>query len=257
MADNTLYDTDVDVWWQPESALYLLGTTVNPVRVGYARQKLTADLLIVPQGRRALEVGCGGGLLCEEIALMGFTATGLDPSDQALAIAGEHARQRQLDIRYDRGCGEALPYPDGSFDVVFCCDVLEHVPDPSQVISEISRVLTVGGVFCYDTVNRTVLSWVAAIQVAQRWRQWAFMPQDLHSWEMFITPKELKGYLARHQLEWQEHRGITLEGSLFTALGALRARAGGACGYQELGELLRLKESSDLSVMYMGYAIKT
>ena len=94
------------------------------------------------------------------------------------------------------GSGEAIPCPDDSFDVVFCCDVLEHVRDAAKVIAEISRVLKPGGVFCYDTLNRTFLSRLVAIHIAQVWKRWAMAPPRLHVWEMFIRPKELKSLLG-------------------------------------------------------------
>ena len=80
--DNSIYNVEKDLWWQPDSALYLLKTSMNPVRVGYFEKKLFNDLKIAPQGSTALEVGCGGGILCEEIARMGFDVTGIDPSAQ-------------------------------------------------------------------------------------------------------------------------------------------------------------------------------
>jgi 2-polyprenyl-6-hydroxyphenyl methylase/3-demethylubiquinone-9 3-methyltransferase len=86
-------------------------------------------------------VGSGGGILTEEIAGMGFVTTGIDPSEQSITTASNHAKASGLDIRYDKGFGEHLPYGDNSFDAVFCCDVLEHVQDLPKVISEISRVL--------------------------------------------------------------------------------------------------------------------
>jgi 2-polyprenyl-6-hydroxyphenyl methylase/3-demethylubiquinone-9 3-methyltransferase len=254
--DNTLYNAKSDTWWQPDSALYLLKTTVNPVRVGYVRKKLFDELKIEPQGKSALEVGCGGGILCEEIAAMGFETTGIDPSERSLHFAGEHSRQSGLNIRYDTGSGEALPYGDNSFDVVFCCDVLEHVSDPNRVISEISRVLKRGGVFCYDTINRTFISKLVAIRISQQWKRWAFMPPGLHCWEMFIKPDELIQLLRSNDLEWQGHRGVGIKGPIPKILGYLRKRARGEWGYKDLGERLLLVESFVTGVMYMGYAIK-
>src|SRR5215831_9947274 len=83
----------------------------------------------------------------------------------------------------------------------FCCDVLEHVRDLPKVISEISRVLKPGGVFCFDTLNRTFLSKLVAIKIWQEWKRWAFMPPNLHVWEMFIKPDELKALLLQNQFE--------------------------------------------------------
>ena len=209
-----------------------------------------------PKGKRALEVGCGGGILSEEIARMGFDTTGIDPSEQSLRIAADHARAGGLEISYEKGTGEAIAYENGCFDAVFCCDVLEHVADLPKVICEIGRVLRPGGIFCYDTFNRTFISRLAVIDIAQRWKRWALMPPNFHVWEMFIRPRELKSLLRQYDLEWREHRGVGLNVSVVEALRYLRKRAAGELNYRDLGEKLLLCESKCMSVMYMGYAIK-
>ncbi|HZV81919.1 MAG TPA: bifunctional 2-polyprenyl-6-hydroxyphenol methylase/3-demethylubiquinol 3-O-methyltransferase UbiG [Geobacteraceae bacterium] len=254
--DNSIYHAEYDQWWKPDSALYLLKTSINPVRVGYFRKKLFTELNMVPHGSAALEVGCGGGILCEEIARMGFDTTGIDPSAPSLSFAIKHAEESGLAIGYAQGTGEALPCRDSSYDVAFCCDVLEHVRDLPQVISEISRVLKPGGVFCYDTINRTLVSKLVAINIAQKWQRWAFMPPRLHVWEMFIKPGEIKALLQKNNLVWHEHRGTAPNVSYARILHYLRQRARGKMTYQELGDKLRLVESAAMQIMYMGYAIK-
>ena len=144
--NNDVYKSQGDVWWNPNKILYLLKTSINPWRVGYSKRVLE-KLGVGPKGKAALEVGSGGGILTEEICKMGFATTGVEPADESLATARNHAKAEGLPITYDKGTGEQLPYPDQSFDVVFCCDVLEHVRDLPKVISEISRVLKPGGVF--------------------------------------------------------------------------------------------------------------
>jgi 2-polyprenyl-6-hydroxyphenyl methylase/3-demethylubiquinone-9 3-methyltransferase len=254
--DNNIYNTENDQWWQSDSALYLLKTSINPVRVGYFEKKLCNDLKISPQGCAALEVGCGGGILCEEIARMGFDATGIDPSAQSLHIAVKHAETSGFEIKYVKGKGEALPFRDNIYDVVFCCDVLEHVSDLTKVVSEISRVLKPGGVLCYDTINRTYLSKLVAINISQRWKRWAFMPPNLHIWEMFIKPGELISLLQQNDFEWREHRGTEPNVSYPKILYYLHKRAKGVWTYQELSEKLLMVESNNMNIMYMGYAIK-
>ena len=169
---------------------------MNPFRVGYAL-KILARLKINPEGKTALEVGCGGGILSEEIARMGFITTGIDPSEQSLNAAIKHADENQLKINMRPGPERILPFQNNSFDVVFCCDVLEHVHDLPKVISEISRVLKNGGIFLYDTFNRTFLSNLVAIKVLQDWERWAIMPPHLHEWKMFIKPSEIKSYFCK------------------------------------------------------------
>jgi 2-polyprenyl-6-hydroxyphenyl methylase/3-demethylubiquinone-9 3-methyltransferase len=254
--DNGIYDELGDLWWRPDSSFFQTKEAFNPVRIGYVKKTLIGPLGLDPHGKTALEVGCGGGILCEEIARMGFVTTGVDPSGTSLRTAAAHAREGGLDIRYVRGVGEALPCISGSFDAVFCCDVLEHVRDLAGVIAEVSRVLKPGGAFCYDTFNRTWFSKLAAIKIAQEWKRWAFIPPRIHVFGMFIKPGEMKAMLRTSGLEWREHRGIALNVSPFRALGFLRRRAEGTLTYAELGEKIRLVESRFRGVMYWGLAVK-
>jgi len=253
--DNDIYNVDGDRWWQPDFSLNLIRTIINPVRVDYA--KIICEQLKINSGEiNVLEVGCGGGILTEEIAKMGFITTGIDPSEQSLNIAVNHAKESNLKIKYEKGTGENLPFQNNSFDVVFCCDVLEHVRDLPKVISEISRVLKNGGIFIYDTFNRTFFSKIAAIKILQEWKRWAIMPPNLHVWDMFIKPDEIRSLLKENQLDWKEHRGIKPNISYPKMLRYLRKRAIGTLTYEEFGEKFRMVESGSTQMMYMGYALK-
>ncbi|TLD71803.1 3-demethylubiquinone-9 3-O-methyltransferase [Phragmitibacter flavus] len=254
--DNDLYNAPEDPWWSGNSALSLLKTTVNPLRVGYFKRKLFQEMNIDPTGKTALEVGSGGGILTEEIAGMGFITTGIDPSENSVAVARDHAQQSGLDIRYDVGSGEALPYADASFDVVFCCDVLEHVTDLPKVIEEITRVLKPGGVFAFDTINRTFVSKLVAIKIWQEWKRWAFMPANLHVWEMFIKPAELKAVMEAKGLTVKEFRGSKPSASIPTMLKYLRKRAKGEWTFKQLSEKFLLIEDKDMNILYMGLSVK-
>lgn len=254
--DNAVYNVQSDQWWQPESAWFQVTVSFNPARVGYAKNKLIDELKIDPKATAALEVGCGGGFLTEEIARMGFATTGVDPSEKSVRVAADHARQSGLDIRYLTGAGESLPFEDRSFGAVFCCDVLEHVRDLPRVISEISRVLKPGGVFYYDTLNRTWASLLSAIKIGQVWKRWAFFPPNLHVWRMFIKPGEMKSLLRQNVLEWKEHRGMMPDVPIPRLLGYLRKRAKGEWTYGELAGRVRMIESRITAVLYMGYAVK-
>jgi 2-polyprenyl-6-hydroxyphenyl methylase/3-demethylubiquinone-9 3-methyltransferase len=253
--NNEVYKTQGDTWWKTDHILHLLKTSINPWRVGYA-VKVLKSLNINPQGKTALEVGSGGGILTEEISKMGFTTTGIDPAEESVQTAREHAKISGLNITYDKGTGENLPYPDQSFDCVFCCDVLEHVRDLPKVISEISRVLKPKGIFIYDTLNRTFISKLVAIKIWQEWKRWAFMPPNLHVWKMFIKPEELKDLLSKNGFEWKDHVGSEPNIPIPKMLGYLRKRAKGEWTYADLGKNFRLIESKDMNILYGGYAIK-
>ena len=253
--DNNLYNADGDIWWKGNTVLHLLKSSVNPWRAGY-QVKTIKKLGIDPNGKTALEVGSGGGILTEEIAKMGFTTTGIEPTEQSIETATNHAIASGLNIKYEKGYGEALPYNDRSFDGVFCCDVLEHVQDLPKVIAEISRVLRPNGIFFYDTLNRTFISKLVAIKIWQEWKRWAFMPPNLHVWEMFIKPDELKTLLQKSGMEWKEHVGSSPNVSIPKMLGYLRKRVKGEWTYTDLGKHFWLVESNDMNILYGGYAIK-
>lgn len=254
--DNEVYHASRDIWWDENSVLYLLKTSVNPARFGYFKRILEQELQADYKGKSLLDVGCGGGILAEEFAAIGMDVTGIDPSVSSLETARQHAALSGLDINYRFDSGENISFSDASFDYIICCDVLEHVKDLNQVISEISRVLKPGGVFFYDTLNRTFPSWLVAIKIWQEWKRWAFMPPNLHVWKMFIKPKEIITLLKKHGFENKGLRGMIPSVSPLTMLPWLRKRAKGIWTYKELSENLLLVESKDTSIAYMGYAVK-
>jgi 2-polyprenyl-6-hydroxyphenyl methylase/3-demethylubiquinone-9 3-methyltransferase len=253
--DNNMYNGKGDIWWEPGSFLYLIKTLINPYRVDYAK-RIFEQLKMNPEKMSALEVGCGGGLLSEEIAKMGFITTGIDPSEQSIYSAIKHSRDNHLEINYEKGTGESLQFHNNPFDVVFCCDVLEHVRDLPIVISEISRVLKTGGIFIYDTFNRTFFSKISTIKILQEWKPWAIMPSDLHVWEMFIKPNEIKSLLKENQITWKEHSGMEPNISYLKMLRYLHKRAIGKLTYEEFGKKFFMVKSRNTQIMYMGYAVK-
>jgi 2-polyprenyl-6-hydroxyphenyl methylase/3-demethylubiquinone-9 3-methyltransferase len=255
LINNDIYNKEGDRWWQPDCSLNLLKTLYNPVRVDYAKKILNQSVLNT-ENINVLEVGCGGGILIEEFAIMGYAATAIDPSEPSLKTAMKHASDNNLKIKYIKASGENIPCNNNSFDVVLCCDVLEHVRDLPKVISEVSRVLKTAGVFIYDTFNRTYLSRIGIIKVLQEWSFWAIMPPDLHVWEMFIKPVEIRKLLADNQLGWKEHRGIEFNISYLKMLRYLHKRAIGELTYEEFGKKFKMVESSNTQIMYIGYATK-
>jgi 2-polyprenyl-6-hydroxyphenyl methylase / 3-demethylubiquinone-9 3-methyltransferase len=144
-------------------------------------------------------------LPCRGIAKDGFTVTGIDPATRSIEAARQHAAENSLSIDYRIGKGEALPFPDSSFDMIACCDVLEHVDDPYAVIREVARTLKGGGVFCYDTINRTVWSKIV-LKIWQDWRITRLCQPNVHVWEMFIEPGELDTMMRSCHLINQDSR---------------------------------------------------
>jgi 2-polyprenyl-6-hydroxyphenyl methylase / 3-demethylubiquinone-9 3-methyltransferase len=254
--NNRIYDdADLD-WWQEDGFMAVLKNAVNPPRFDYFRHILTRRLQLDPKSLSVLDVGCGGGLLSEQFAGLGCQVTGVDQSAVALRAAQEHAAAGNLLIHYVHASGERLPFPDAVFDVVCCCDVLEHVDDIGIVIAEISRVLKPGGIFFYDTINRTLLSKIVAIKIAQDWAPTRFAPRDVHVWDKFIRPDELAHCLHNHAMQNRESVGLSAAANPLSALFALIQKKLGRISYAQLGRRLVLKESGNLGIAYMGYAAR-
>ena len=253
--DNAMYDRLSHTWWEEGGFLNFLRAGVNPVRFGYMRRVLTDELGLDPAGLSVLDVGSGGGLLAEEFARLGCEVTGVDPSRESVEVARRHAATEGLEIEYAVGSGEELGFADAAFDAAYCCDVLEHVDDVRATIAEIARVLRPGGVFLYDTTNRTLRSRLLMIKLAQDWPLTRWAEPGLHDWEMFIQPRELERTLTGAGFEVRDRVGIAARNPL-AALKAMRDRARGAIDYAEMGRRIDLRESRDQSGLYAGYALK-
>jgi 2-polyprenyl-6-hydroxyphenyl methylase / 3-demethylubiquinone-9 3-methyltransferase len=254
--NNDIYQTYGHDWWAEDAAFDIssLRYCMNPVRYGYFKRRVQA--LPLP-GKTVLDVGCGGGFLAEEFAKDGFAVTGIDPATRSLEAARKHAADNNLEIDYRAGTGEALPFSDGAFDIVACCDVLEHVDDLSLVMSEVSRTLKAGGVFCFDTVNRTWLSKVALIKISQDWGFTSWSQPNVHVWEKFIKPVELIAVMSRCGLAKQELRGISSRRNPLALIASLRALKKGRLSNREAAGTFALCETEDLRISYMGYAIRS
>jgi 2-polyprenyl-6-hydroxyphenyl methylase/3-demethylubiquinone-9 3-methyltransferase len=253
--DNQLYDTMADSWWDESGFLHVL-RGINPARFGYMRRVLLEEVGLDPRGKKTLDVGCGGGLLAEEFARLGCEVTGIDPSAKSLETARAHAKATGLAIDYRQASGESLPFPDEAFDIVYCCDVLEHVQDLGKVIAEISRVLKPGGIFLFDTINRTFKSKLVMIKLFQEWDWTSFMPPKLHDWRMFIKPDELISVMAANGLENRGLTGFAPSTNPVGTIRLLRARKRGEISYLEATRRIGLRESRDKAVLYAGYAYK-
>ncbi len=255
VVDNDLYRRMGHAWWNDEVGEFSsIRFFVNPVRFGYFKGVLDRERGRAARGLRLLDVGCGGGILAEEFARLGLRVSGVDPAPESIEAAQAHAAESGLSIAYQTGSGEELPFADGAFDAVACCDVLEHVDDVDRVVAEIARVLEPGGLFFYDTINRTLASKVAMIWVMQEWRATAFVPRNAHLWERFIKPQELQGLLRRHGLVPRGVRGMVTRCNPLLALLNFRRRAKGRMSFQELGRRLAFCEGDDTRASYMGYA---
>ncbi|MGI8854726.1 MAG: bifunctional 2-polyprenyl-6-hydroxyphenol methylase/3-demethylubiquinol 3-O-methyltransferase UbiG [Thermomicrobiales bacterium] len=252
--DNAIYDTEP---WRDERGFLSTLAALTPVRFGYLRDVLVNTLHIDLTGRRVLDIGCGGGFLAEEFAALGCDVTGIDPSAPTIAEARAHADAVELKITYRVATGEAIPFGDATFDIAYCCDVLEHVHDLNAVITETARVLKPGGVYLFDTINRTVLSKLVVIKLFQQWKATRFVTTNLHDWQMFIKPTELRMVLAKHGFACHAIVGINPIGNPIRALGALYQLKRGAISYAEIGTRIPMAVGKRTPIQYAGYAIKS
>ncbi|MBN2115593.1 MAG: 3-demethylubiquinone-9 3-O-methyltransferase [Anaerolineales bacterium] len=255
--NNRIYDELADTWWDEKAFLHLLKAMVNPWRVPYFKKALTKyyghDLSKV----RLLDIGCGGGVLTEEFARMSCQVAGIDISPRSIAVAQAHADHNGLSIDYRIGEATSLPFEAGSFEAVSCCDMLEHVPDWKQVVAEAARVLKPGGLFFFDTINRTQKSKAVMIQGLQESSFTRLMPDNTHIWEMFITPDEITTALRAQGMTVEDMQGGKIAKNPLATLWDVRQQKQGRITFGELGRRLELKLDKDLSLNYLGYARKT
>ena len=182
--DLSIYNNVANHWWSDDIRWVRTLKNLVPGRLQWF------DRQIDWQGKDVLDLGCAGGFMAEAMAARGAKVTGIDPAELAIEAARRHALTEGLQISYDVGVGEALPYAEARFDAVVCVDVLEHVADLDAVLLEVARVLRPGGLFLFDTINRNPIARFATITIAENLLR--LLPRGTHDPEMFIMPRELR-----------------------------------------------------------------
>lgn len=224
-------------WWDPDGQSKLLHR-INPTRLAFIREAAIAHFGRDPrarralQGLRALDIGCGAGLVAEPLARMGADVQGIDAGEDVIAAARAHAEAQGLVIGYH--AGDVIAFSEanaGRFDLVTCLEVVEHVTDVQAFVDAIARLLKPGGLLVFSTPNRTPASWAVLIAGAERIAR--LIPEGGHSWKQFLTPDELTQKLAAAGLRADRLDGLSW---------------GPAKGFHL---------SSDLSVNYIGTATKS
>ena len=188
-------------WWDPNSEFAPLHA-INPLRLGWI------DQLAPLAGCEVLDVGCGGGILAEAMAELGATVTGIDLAEKSLKVAKLHLLESGRSVDYRNISAEDLAVEaPGSFDVVTCMEMLEHVPDPACTVAACARLVKPGGSVFFSTINRNPKSWLFAIVGAEYVLR--LLPKGTHEYAKFITPAELAGYARRAGLEVGSMNGMT------------------------------------------------
>jgi ubiquinone biosynthesis O-methyltransferase len=198
--DLSRYERHADHWWDGSQRWLRALQNLVPARLGYF------DRLIAWPGRAVLDLGCGGGFMSEALASRGAEVIGIDISRSAVAAATRHAVDRRLPIRYLVGSAEDLPLPSRCLDCVVCVDVLEHVRSLDHVLDEVRRVLRPGGLFLFDTINRTRLASFVMVFCGERILR--LLPRGTHDPAKFITPAELDAKLAERGFAARKFAGL-------------------------------------------------
>ena len=189
-----------DKWWDPTGDFKPLHI-INPLRANYINQKISLD------GLKVLDVGCGGGLLAEAFESMGASVTAIDVTEANIEVAKLHAKQGGKTISYLMTRAEDLVIKEPeSFDMVACLEVIEHVPDPGQLIDACAKLLKPQGEMFLSTLNRNPRSFVTAILGAEY--IFSILPKGTHEWNKFIKPSELEKYMRSAGIQLRESKGM-------------------------------------------------
>jgi 2-polyprenyl-6-hydroxyphenyl methylase / 3-demethylubiquinone-9 3-methyltransferase len=198
-------------WWNPDGRMKPLHK-FNPVRLSYLRDLAGRHFgrdIRAPRpfdGLSLVDIGCGGGLLSEPLARLGFTVTGIDPARNNVDVARIHAEEAGVPVTYRKVTAETLAEEGASFDVVLAMEVVEHVPDVDAFVATATSLVKPGGLFVAATINRTKRSFALAIVGAEYVLRW--LPVGTHSWDKFVTPAELEGAIAAGGLDVTDRQGV-------------------------------------------------
>jgi 2-polyprenyl-6-hydroxyphenyl methylase/3-demethylubiquinone-9 3-methyltransferase len=218
MTETTINDAEIakftamaEQWWDPKGKFKPLHK-FNPVRLRYIREHLLAHFgldgaaMRPLQGLSILDVGCGGGLLCEPLARLGATVTGIDAAERNITIARLHAEKSGLAIDYQATTSEALAAQGKTFDMVLNMEVVEHVDNVPLYMKSCADLVKPGGLMLTATLNRTARAYALAVFGAERILRW--LPVGTHDWNKFLTPDEIKTLITRNGLTVTAETGV-------------------------------------------------
>ena len=187
-------------WWDPNSEFKPLHA-INPLRLGWIKSFVNLE------GKKVVDIGCGGGILAESISQAGADTTGIDLSDKALKVAQLHALEVGANLTYRSISAEALADEQAEqYDVVTCMEMLEHVPDPASVVRACAKLCKPGGTLFFSTLNRNPKSYLFAIIGAEYILK--LLPKGTHEYAKFIKPSELVAFTRNAGLEMIGIKGL-------------------------------------------------
>ena len=214
---NTVNKTEIEKfskfandWWNPNGKFKPLHL-FNPVRIKFIKEKLISHFKLDATNQEPLknisilDIGCGGGLLCEPLKRLGAIVTGIDPSKNNVEVARLHAKEMNLDINYINCSPENLKFKN-KFNVILNMEVIEHVSNVNLFIQSCSNLTEKNGIMLVATINKNLKSYLFAILGAEYILKW--LPIGTHDWEKFLTPQKLKTIATRNNFTMDEVVGM-------------------------------------------------
>jgi 2-polyprenyl-6-hydroxyphenyl methylase/3-demethylubiquinone-9 3-methyltransferase len=199
-AEIAKFEALADRWWDPTREFKPLHA-INPLRINYINEHSPV------KAKKILDVGCGGGLICEAVDELGAEVIGIDMGEAPLSVAKIHAEKAGKNIQYQQITAEQMAEQHaGEFDIVTCLEMLEHVPEPAKVIEACSKLVKPGGDVYFSTINRNPKAWLFAIVGAEYILN--LLPKGTHEYAKFITPAELSGWARQCGLKTHNMIGL-------------------------------------------------
>ena len=209
--DVARFTSIADNWWDPSGAFEMLHV-INPLRISYIKTQICsyfryAETVELPlKGLSILDIGCGGGLLCEPLAQLGAQMTGIDAGFENIKAANAHAQEMGLNITYRHVLPEQFKKEYGRYDMVINMEVLEHVSDIAAFLQASAALIRPGGAMALSTLNRTIKSLAFAKIGAEYILRW--VPIGTHNWQQFVKPSELASILRANGIQIKDLTGM-------------------------------------------------